>query len=700
MRGLKKPYALSKIVYTLLVIALTFILFVVIPTRIYEEFEHQSLQPSGLLIGPELNLYIDHKDIFSASEIARQHSTYSTQKFTGNTWLDIRLCPDPVWLSFPIAWSNKSSDQSIEMYVELGFSILNDVRFYLVDAEGAVRNEQKAGNALRESEKTIPISHPIFAFDLPANEEYQVVIRIESDSFLNSSITASTGKQAITRTYHLNFFLGIFYGCLGMIFFYNLFVLILTRRRSYLYYVLSVFFLFLYQGVVDGVIGQYFWFELNWGLYQGLAILVGLANLMALLFVRRILRLNYYAPKFNLWVGRFVVVLSLSFVIEPFISSAFSLFWMLVTAATFCLLVPVLGIVAWYKGSPLAKSYFIAWLSYPILVLVYVLCMAGILPTNYDTLNSLRVGTTIQAILMSFALAYYISQLRSKQVGLQRALYGELEQQIETLSETAALLSQGNYSTRSTMGPEARLGHLAEGINSLANALEQSQLQRQHWLADISHELRTPLTIFRGSLESMQDGIIPINSESLQPLINEAIRVSRLVDDLHDLSLLESHEMKFHRTNLHLEDLIEAVFVSYDELLKEKQIEASIEIKCSSSLVYADIDRLKQVFVNLMNNTVKYTDSPGKIVVVVARVGRYFLIKWEDSAPGVAPEELCHLFSRLYRAEPSRNRQSGGAGLGLALCHSIIENSGGSIKAHLSSLGGVEIEIHLPIAHQ
>tara|TARA_R110002072_G_scaffold2280_1_gene18807 strand:+ start:12392 stop:14527 length:2136 start_codon:yes stop_codon:yes gene_type:complete len=694
---LETPSLLSNSIYTLLSVALTVILLVIIPHSIHKDIEQQSIHPTGLNIGPELSLHIDSANNMSVNNILNRTSEI-TQPFKGHTWLKLQLSSEPVWLKFPVKWTPNppASLASLELYIDLGFATLNDVTLTVVDEFNNVVVKQRSGDHIKESQRPVPTSHPIFNFTIEQGKLYQVLVRIDTDSFLNTSIAVSTGKQALLRTHHLNFLLGIFYGCLGMIFFYNLFILILTRRRSYLYYVLYLFFLFCYQGIFDGVIGQYLWSQPGWFLDRSLVYFAGLANLMALLFVRTILRLPDLAPTLNAWVNKFILLISISFIIELVYPSNFSSLWMMVTVIAFCLLLPILGVVAWRRGSTLAKSYFVAWMSYPVLVGVYVLCMAGIVPTNYDTLNSLRVGSTIQAVLMSFALAYYISELRLKKTSLQRALYDELESQIDQMSQTTRALSQGDYNVRSSIDYDARLGSLAQDFNSLADALEDAQSQRERWLADISHELRTPLTVFRGSLESMQTGVIPVNSTSLQLLIDESNRINRLVDDLHDLSLLESQEMRFHPVMVEINIVIESVISSHSKELASKPIRVSVKAEKPAISVYVDVDRITQVFINLMANTIKYTDTPGELTITINRIKDQVLIRWIDSKPGVKPEDLDKLFTRLYRAESSRNRKTGGAGLGLSLSRAIIIHSGGTITAEPSPLGGVQFNITLP----
>ena len=670
-----------------------------IPHSAYKDITHQSLNPDSLSIGPELQLFIDRSNDVTPKLLLKREPEL-IQAFKGHTWLQLQLSTKPVWLSFPVEWQASDNDiaSSLQLYVNMGFATLNDVTLMVLDDADNIISEQRSGDHIEEHLRPIPTSHPIFSFTIKPREQYQVLIRIDSDSFLNTSLAVSVGQQAIVTKHHLSFLLGLFYGCLGMIFFYNLFILILTRRESYLYYVLYLFFLFCYLGIFDGVIGQYLWSKPGWFLDRSLVYFAGLANLMALLFVRTILRLSDIAPKIDSLVRKFVLLISVSFIVELLYPSNFSSLWVMMTVVAFCLLVPVIGVVALKRGSLLARYYFIAWMSYPLLVGVYVLCMAGIIPTNYDTLNSLRTGSAIQAVLMSFALAYYISELRMKKSSLQTALYDELEFEVSQMSTTTRALSRGDYQVRGIVESDSRLASLAEDFNHLADALEDAKFQRERWLSDISHELRTPLTVFKGSLESMQNGIMPVNPESLQALIDESSRINRLVNDLHDLSLLESKEMSLEPDNTLLEPIIRGVISRHRDAFNEKSIAVSIRAEDSTLEAYVDADRINQVFVNLIVNTLKYTNSPGELSIMLNRVGDKILIRWMDSEPGVNVKDLAHLFDRLYRTDTSRNRKSGGAGLGLSLCLARIEKSGGTIVALPSALGGVQIDLTLPQA--
>ncbi len=154
--------------------------------------------------------------------------------------------------------------------------------------------------------------------------------------------------------------------------------------------------------------------------------------------------------------------------------------------------------------------------------------------------------------------------------------------------------------------------------------------------------------------------------------------------------------MRFNPEFIEIVPIIERLISSHKEGLNEKSISVSIKAETPSITAYIDIDRMTQVFINLLANTLKYTDSQGELSIMINQVSDKILIRWMDSEPGVKAEDLVHLFTRLYRADPSRNRKNGGAGLGLSLSRAIIVNSGGTMTAMPSPLGGIQIDITLP----
>ncbi|MEY4642948.1 MAG: hypothetical protein RLZZ227_2942 [Pseudomonadota bacterium] len=270
----------------------------------------------------------------------------------------------------------------------------------------------------------------------------------------------------------------------------------------------------------------------------------------------------------------------------------------------------------------------------------------------------------------------------------------------EVVAGTRALTS-GKFDLRLPVRGSDEISQLSEDFNTLALTLEQNSKARKQWIADISHELRTPLSILQGELESVQDGIRPLNTETLESLHSEVVHLNALVNDLHELSLTDMGALVYEKRQLNLTDIIEQSFDMHQALAKKHNLRLSLSVDTHAPgkemMMLGDPNRLQQLFDNLLTNSIRYTDAGGEVRVHVRETSNNsMIIEWFDSAPGVSTENLGRLFDRLYRVDTSRNRAKGGSGLGLAICQNIVQAHEGTISASASLLGGLKVTIHFP----
>lgn len=269
---------------------------------------------------------------------------------------------------------------------------------------------------------------------------------------------------------------------------------------------------------------------------------------------------------------------------------------------------------------------------------------------------------------------------------------------IKKVTEATRQLASGKYDVRIPAGSNDEIGRLSRDFNTLAHTLEQNEQARRQWIADISHELRTPLTILRGEIEAMQDGIRQLTGERLDALHDQIMNLNRLVDDLYELSMSDIGAMNYRKQSMDLKDIIEVSFAGVAKNFEEKKITVEFDFGGREDIeVFADPDRLKQMFTNLLVNSYRYTDPGGKLSIGVSTGSKMVVVDLADSAPGVDEAELPRLFERLYRPDASRNRRSGGAGLGLSICKNIVTAHDGEIYAGVSPLGGLMITVELPL---
>lgn len=274
----------------------------------------------------------------------------------------------------------------------------------------------------------------------------------------------------------------------------------------------------------------------------------------------------------------------------------------------------------------------------------------------------------------------------------------QLVRPIRRLQHSTSELADGNYATRIAEVGRDELGQLSSDFNQLAERLQQTEQSRRQWIQDIAHELRTPLSILRGEIEAIQDGINKADEATIHSLHQETLHLQRLVEDLYTLSMSDSGALSYVKTEVNLIKTLHDSLAQFEPSLQEQNLKLEALIPANTTiLVQADEQRLQQLFNNILKNSLRYTDTPGALNVELKKNGGFAKIIFADTAPSVPDEALPHLFERLFRVESSRNRLTGGAGIGLSICHNIVQAHGGSIQASHSPLGGLQITVKLPL---
>jgi two-component system, OmpR family, sensor histidine kinase BaeS len=267
----------------------------------------------------------------------------------------------------------------------------------------------------------------------------------------------------------------------------------------------------------------------------------------------------------------------------------------------------------------------------------------------------------------------------------------ELERGIEALGAR-------RFDTRIVVNSGDELGRLAAGFNAMAQALEKHQLTRRQWLVDISHELRTPLAVLRAELEAMQDGVRSVTEQGLDSLHQEVLHLGRIVGDLHDLSLIEAGAFSSELSAVNAPEILAETLDCFRTRLELRSIRLDLQGEPQMAVkILADAGRLKQLFSNLLENVLRYSDAPGSLKVSYRVERGQFHVIFEDSGPGVPEESLPRLFDRLYRVDGARTREKGGSGLGLSICKGIVESFSGKIEASNSIGGGLGIAMSFPL---
>jgi len=269
---------------------------------------------------------------------------------------------------------------------------------------------------------------------------------------------------------------------------------------------------------------------------------------------------------------------------------------------------------------------------------------------------------------------------------------------LRDMAHAAHAMSQGDYSRRVRSASRDEVGQLAAAFNRMSSELANVERLRRDLVANVSHELKTPISALRARLENLLDGVEPSDPEVLQVMLQQTERLTRLVDQLLDLSRLESGDVPIEREDLRLDALVSAVIAEIQVARADHLVSVRADVSLDVPPLWADPERIHQVLFNLVDNAVRFTPPGGEVVVSAVRTGRRCEVRVVDTGPGIPPEHLPFLFERFYRVEQARSRGDGGTGIGLAIARSVVEAHGGRIWAESEVGRGSVFTFDLPLA--
>ena len=277
----------------------------------------------------------------------------------------------------------------------------------------------------------------------------------------------------------------------------------------------------------------------------------------------------------------------------------------------------------------------------------------------------------IQASLIALVLAVVLSFLLTRRV----------LRPLSEMSDVTRRLAAGDYSARVAVGSKDEVGELGVAFNRMADSLERVERLRKTMVSNIAHELRTPLTNVRGYLEGMADEVVPPSKETFGLVESEILRLVRLVEDLQQLTKAEAAQAYLRRESVNLPALVAEVLQFSAHHFESRGISVETRFEAGTEQVQGDRDRLAQVLRNLTDNAWQYTAEGGSLRIESERLAAGLRLTFANSGGGMSEDDLAAIFERFYRAEKSRSRESGGAGIGLAIVKELIEAHGGTVGA-------------------
>lgn len=267
---------------------------------------------------------------------------------------------------------------------------------------------------------------------------------------------------------------------------------------------------------------------------------------------------------------------------------------------------------------------------------------------------------------------------------------------LQRLAAAARSVASGDLSRQVEVQGSAEVAEVGRAFNEMTAALEEGENLRQNLMADVAHELRTPLSVLQGNLRAILDDVYPLEKAEIARLYDETRLLSRLVDDLRELTQAEAGQLSLNLLTTDAADVLRTTVTNFEPAAESKAIQLTTEVANDLPPVLADPDRLAQVLRNLLTNALRHTPKEGRVTVSAATVEDAIEIAVTDSGEGIATEDLPRVFDRFWRPDSSRSRAEGGAGLGLAIARSLVEAHGGHIWVESTPGQGAQFAFRLP----
>ncbi|NLP36416.1 MAG: HAMP domain-containing protein [Firmicutes bacterium] len=308
------------------------------------------------------------------------------------------------------------------------------------------------------------------------------------------------------------------------------------------------------------------------------------------------------------------------------------------------------------------------------------------------TAEALVFRRTVQ---ISAIITGLVAVLASALVGsfLARRLTGRLQ----LLTQAAEKWGQERFDTRVHLSGDDELVVLGKAMNRMASQLEEQSALRKKLTGDISHELRTPITTMQSYLEAFRDGVLPLDQQNIEAVLEETKRLGSLVNDLQSLTKADLSSREVQLAPLDVTVFLAEKAKYYLPLLQQQGINLTTSLPEKNLLIEADEKLLEQVLSNLVNNAAKYTPQGGQVTIAAREEKGQVIIAVTDTGIGIEAEHLPYIFERFYRVDPSRTRSTGGSGIGLALVKELVETMGGRVEATSVPGKGSSFRLYFPL---
>jgi signal transduction histidine kinase len=626
------------------------------------------------------------------------------------------------WLKFQV----KNTTNCKSLLLELAYPVINEVEFYTLNADSTF-SEIKMGEYQIFNKRKYNSQNYLFDLYLPNNKIGTFFIKVKSDEDLLIPLSIGSTQKILEEQSTRDLIVGMYYGIILAMFFYNLFIYLSVRDKSYLFYVVYIFFLGLTQAYLQGYTFKYLWPNLPWLAVASAYLIPSLVGIFAIFFVMVFLKTSEFVPVLNKCLYVFIAF-ELIFMVLGLLKQNIICHSMLqINALIGSLLVLYISIIIYIKKYRPVKFFLLSWSIFIISIFVFVLRNFNILPYNIFTYYSLQGGSSMSVTLLSFALADRINILKKEKEASQTEAFNILKENDRLIKEQNLILEK-SVETR-TFELRETLDHLKQTQNQLVNVEKMAAIGQL--TAGIAHEINNPINFVMSNIaplrrdiedifrvlakyneineeDDIKAKIIEINKLKEQLdisfLITEinalllgiyegASRTSEIVIGMKNFSHIEEFDLKLANVNEGLDTtltMLKSIITNKIKVIK--QLEEIPKIMCYPG-------KLNQVFMNIINNSAqaiinKTNLNEEGIIEIRSKVeNEKIVILIKDNGIGMSPQTLKKIFDPFF----TTNDVGQGTGLGLSISYNIIKNHSGEIQVVSEENVGTVFSIILPL---
>ena len=636
------------------ILALCLVLFIAAPGyALKKPLDVHTLNALDVETSRNLNstiVYIeDEGDHYSFEDILNHNYTDPLQQQAGTNF-NIGISDSTYWFFFKLNHFSAASKRPLERLIEIPYPPLDRIDFYTYNYQTKELRTSKSGDNLYYNERPIQHNNHVFPVLLEHNQEAFIAIRVKSKGSLRIPIKIWEPKTFHAHSQTVTMFMGMYFGIMLLMFFYNACIYVATKDRSYLMYIWYIGSLGLFQALMTGFAGEYLWPNtpiLNDKLLNAFILAICCSGI---LFVRSLLNFKLHYPDIDRILKR-VVIFNLCLIplalFLPYVATLKYSIAMGIFTASFCL---YMGTKMAITGDRTARFFILAWFCLLVAALIMGGVAIGIIPANVFTTNALLVGSAIEASLLSLTLADRMSTIQKQRAEAEKKAKDALERANTTLQET--------------------------------------NKNKDEFLATVSHELRTPMNGVLSCIGHLHEETDPAQHKNLLVLAEQsANHMMLLVDGVLSYAELQSKRFVLKKDLFSTQSLMNQLGLQYERLCSDKGIEYIADVKEDvPAYLFGDADKLLQVVSNLTDNAVKFTESGHvKVTLDIEAINKKkqnveLLFIVEDTGPGIPDGSEDIIFTKFRQLDGSNTRSHGGLGIGLSICKEVASQMNATIS--------------------